>query len=230
MANASKKLHLSRKADIPLQAARLSAVSLTPHATPHLSGTKQLVATSGCICVCWLNQSFRSLHMIVAKMIFTKELTEFFFGHQKICWPTSAKHMKEMVLRLIFCQKKRTTRRGNHFPFWKLIRTVYSKKLTKPFLICESKPSETKIIHLQQFHWASHVPASFVPKSWITHVPTSFVPKSGLSLTHIPVSFAPKSCITHVSAGFAPKKRTVLRILPPTTCQIKVALRFIMRA
>ena len=71
----------------------------------------------------------------------------------------------------------------------------------------------------------SHVPASFAPKSWITHVPTSFVPKSGLSLTHIPVSFAPKSCITHVSAGFAPKKRTVLRILLPTTCQINVALR-----
>ena len=83
MANASKKLHLSRKADIPLQAARLSAVSLTPHATPHLSGTKQLVATSGCICVCWLNQSFRSLHMIVAKMIFTKELTEFFLAIKK---------------------------------------------------------------------------------------------------------------------------------------------------
>ena len=104
------------------------------------------------------------------------------------------------------------------------------KTPTKSCLICESKPSETKIIHLQQFHWASHVPASFAPKSWITHVPTSFVPKSGLSLTHIPVSFAPKSCITHVSAGFAPKKRTVLRILLPTTCQIKVVLRFIMRA
>ena len=56
--------------------------------------------------------------------------------------------MKEMVLRLIFCQKKRTTRRGNHFPFWKLIRTVYSKKLTKPFLICGSKPSEAKATHL----------------------------------------------------------------------------------
>ena len=41
----------SRKADIPLQAARLSAVSLTLHATPHVSGTKQLVATSGLICV-----------------------------------------------------------------------------------------------------------------------------------------------------------------------------------
>ena len=49
-------------------------------------------------------------------------------------------------------------------------------------------------------------------------------------ITHVPASFAPKSCITHVSAGFAPKKRTVLRILLPTTCQIKVALRFIMRA
>ena len=46
-------MDMSRKADIPLQAARLSAVSLTPHATPHVSGTKQLnlVATSGLICV-----------------------------------------------------------------------------------------------------------------------------------------------------------------------------------
>ena len=44
-------MDMSRKADTPLQAARLSAVSLKPQATPHVPGTKQLVATSGLICV-----------------------------------------------------------------------------------------------------------------------------------------------------------------------------------
>ena len=108
-------MDMSRKADIPLQAARLSAVSLKLHAyaTPHVSGTKQLVATSGLICV--LTQPNVLQRYDRCDSDFHERANGVFLAIKKLV-DRRAKHMKELVLRLIFRQKKRTTRRRNHFP------------------------------------------------------------------------------------------------------------------
>ena len=96
-------MDMSRKADIPLQAARLSAVSLTLHATPHVSGTKQLVATSGLICV--LTQPNVLQRYDRCENDFHERANGVFLAIKKLV-DRRAKHMKELVLRLIFRQQR----------------------------------------------------------------------------------------------------------------------------